>query len=471
MKKTLPFPHAFLITAICFVVAILIQLFILYLLSLPHSKCIEILKTIWVQYLSTVLKIVFALLSIITIYQGYRLGFTDQLTTGDGNWTYRAIYANHGIASLLHLNIVSILMGSSYICIPFILYKWLVKKDCVESLDLALLLLITASLSIYTVIRCDTPTNYYASRYFAPVLIPCTILLTAKLVTKKTEFLIFIGIALLANLPFTIIEQNMIGYGGSKELYQDISNTVGQETIILMDENDTQIHIRVLNELRLLNKNLVFNAKNEDEIRKHYSNKAIYLITSSDSDYECVFRKKYRLYDDIQTISGGYPILQTYTEVTVNIYKIPVENLIYDLGNNESFKFDGFSGSEQTFRRAIESPATLNVCLDGTYDYKMYIYLALPVPLERLPNMNKLHGYVSINDEKKLPFCIIEGRHSEKILTFDIRQEDLHPETSLNTISIYSDLWSPKDYGSQDSRSLGLAIDKIVFEKTKIITR
>ena len=134
--------------------------------------------------------------------------------------------------------------------------------------------------------------------------------------------------------------------------------------------------------------------------------------------------------------------------------------LVYDLGELEFFPFSGFSGNEKTFRWTNESPAELEVfTLEEGYDYRCTIVFGPGAP----ENSQDSTGRIVINgyEEKAIEFEVESSGQAE--FTFDIDQSLLTGET--DTFQIYSPLWSPADHGSSDTRTLGVSIDKIIFEK------
>lgn len=120
-----------------------------------------------------------------TVWAGYELGWTGRLigeSMPAGAWDNRVNYVNRGWPSLAHLNLVSIALGCGVV--PFLAFlglfavprSWRGAELVEGTRDLFLLVGILLNLSIYTFIRYDTPFNYYASRYFLPVLVPFVLL-------------------------------------------------------------------------------------------------------------------------------------------------------------------------------------------------------------------------------------------------------------------------------------------------------
>jgi hypothetical protein len=123
------------------------------------------------------------LVALWTLGSAYRLGWTDRFLRSPnvGAWARRAAYANAGLSSLAHLSIVSILMATALVGLPLVLFLALRQPRALVAAPFRAFLVAGAllSLGIYTFLRVDVPFNYYASRYFLPVLVPTVMLLLA----------------------------------------------------------------------------------------------------------------------------------------------------------------------------------------------------------------------------------------------------------------------------------------------------
>ncbi len=149
------------------------------------------------------------LMAVGTAWSGYRLGWTDLFLhspTNVGAWARRSEYANGGFSSLVHLNIVSIVMATALVGLPIVVFlavrrgRFLVAARFRAFLLVAVLL----SLGIYTFLRGDVPFNYYASRYFLPVLVPSVMLLLAVLPRRLQPTPALAAIAVVAGLVFNL---------------------------------------------------------------------------------------------------------------------------------------------------------------------------------------------------------------------------------------------------------------------------
>ncbi len=149
------------------------------------------------------LKILLGLSLLYTIYDGYVIGFTDKLATGEGSWRFRELYANQGLMSIARLNIVNIAMAVGWILLPLVMIHFLKTKKlnvwqiCFNGIWIY-------ALAIYTFVRMDTPINYSASRYFLIILIPAVILAGAHIIKSRKQLLLAAIAAVIVSIPFNI---------------------------------------------------------------------------------------------------------------------------------------------------------------------------------------------------------------------------------------------------------------------------
>ena len=136
--------------------------------------------------------------------------------------------------------------------------------------------------------------------------------------------------------------------------------------------------------------------------------------------------------------------------------------VVWDFGEDESFSFSGFSGYESTFRWTNSETAVVSdTGLWENTDYTCSVMLGASLPRDCfVDGIYEISILVNGKQDSLKNIQLVPG---ERAFSFDI--DDGFLVVGENTISFSSALWSPANYGSTDTRMLGIAIDKIVFEK------
>jgi hypothetical protein len=129
-----------------------------------------------------------------SVVVSYRLGWTNTYLPEEdrimNSWAARNVYANQGLDSLLHFSPFSIVMGTSLVVLPLVVF-WMLRNHrktadgwAVEDLLKFIILLL---LCIFILVRPDVPNNYYASRYFLFALFPAIYILFGMFVESRSQ--------------------------------------------------------------------------------------------------------------------------------------------------------------------------------------------------------------------------------------------------------------------------------------------
>lgn len=259
-----------------------------------------------------------------TVYEAYCLGFTGKYSRGDGSWWMRSVYAGKGFSSLIHINFVSIIMATSFICIPIIII-WQFLKTEKSILEKIVYLVILYSWAIYTFLQVDTPSNYYASRYYAIILVPAVILFMSLIIKKEKYTLGIIAVTIIINIPFNMHHLQVIAFDGQHNLYKEVTERIAEGSIVFLPEGTSQLNSILTNNLRMMNGNKVYNLENIDEVMSFYDKKDNFYIISEVplefNGWELIFEKDFALYGNISTGGIPYPVkMNSYGMVSCYIY-------------------------------------------------------------------------------------------------------------------------------------------------------
>ena len=181
-----------------------------------------------------------------TAWRGYQLGWTDRfrLRASEGVWSFRSEYAGQGWSSLAHLDIVSMVMACSLVGLPTVLGLAVLRgREVGASPKRAFLLgAVLWTVAVYTFFRVDTPVNYYASRYFVPVLVPTTLLLLGALLghfqPRPGTLAVLALVGLSFNLYFDWGLHRLRSESEKLEFVEEVATRVGDNRVLFVRANE-----------------------------------------------------------------------------------------------------------------------------------------------------------------------------------------------------------------------------------------
>lgn len=448
----------------CVTLGILFQIFFMWKMkqeSFVFNRCIAFL--IDKKYV-IIIRIVFIALGLLILYKGYLLGFTDRFLTGEGNWALRNRYAYQGFRSLSHLDIVSIVMSTSYLCVPIIIEKVFSKKTKFQLYSKIVLISVIYVAAYYTISSCDRPSLYYSARYFAIVMVPMMILLTCSLLEQSRSLIIVGVVCFITALPFNYLHLSESGFAGSFEVVQDLTSVIDKDSIVLINpegQENRQLNLLAVNNLRIINSCKVYNALSCDEVMEKYNDRDdIYIVSSSniqDDRFECILSKQYVLNMDLVSYNGFFPLKEKENSFALIIYKIRLREINITMDEIKGSRLEGFYGLEKTSYDDFyswtngDSYFCLNSLQKKDYDAEIQY---LSIPQGALEDLEQL--VISVDNHIVMTSSLkAEG----DVIHFSIPEEYIGENGECN-IHIRSGTWVPQDCleGSQDSRALGIPV-------------
>lgn len=306
---------------------IFLMMIILQVLLMCMSEERKICLAQWLQKLVPAVIILFEIVIIVgSAVIGYRLGFTNTYEPVGGTWHLRTTYVGKGWEAIRHLNIVNILMCTGIVSVPVLFGYSAFRKEKQDIIENCLYLISLYAILIYTFIQVDTPNNYYASRYFAMIIIPVIALLMGR-ITLKRQMVIALMIGIIGfNSFFDFFFIGRGSFQGQYTLMNDVLKEIPEDAIVLVREEDKSLNQLLVNNLRELNGNKVYNYKNYEEIREAYKPEALYLISSVEQNGESqklVLKKEYEIMGNLGGVDGRYMTedINTYNEM-ICIYEM-----------------------------------------------------------------------------------------------------------------------------------------------------
>jgi hypothetical protein len=221
----------------------------------------------------------------------------------------RSSYGGKGLSALIHLNFTSFMMGLSFVGLPCIIWH-LFRERQLTNTEKLLYFLLEFSLLIYTVVRCDTPSNYYASRYYALFMYPAGILILGLALSKTRWILVLCVIALVCNLPFDMVMKDYKAFMGTNAVLQGAMQTIPSGTPVFL-EPDRNLADTLLFNLKEMNGNKVYNLDNYHEGIQFIQPEELYIVSSSpvpELGETLVHYGKYRMTRDIADFSNASKI-------------------------------------------------------------------------------------------------------------------------------------------------------------------
>lgn len=199
---------------------------------------------------------------------------------------------------------------------------------------------------------------------------------------------------------------------------------------------------------------------------EHYSH--VYYLSSegqlssahplSGSDLEIMYRDRYSL-QNTETREGHFPLDFLARDRELILYK--VRQFIFDYSLNsapQGFAVYGFSGIEYEGRWTCENEAGIDCYLPAD-DLFMTVDVA-SIPLNAL-GLDSYTANVRINGIH-IGDIVVTANGEGGSYQFEIPKKYLFDGANTITINC-KQLWSPSDYGSKDSRKLGVFVKRVVF--------
>ncbi|NEX02306.1 hypothetical protein SAMN04487829_1929 [Pseudobutyrivibrio sp. NOR37] len=207
----------------------------------------------------------------------------DYEIVGDGaSWNLRNSYVGTNNA-FYHLNIVNIARATGIVILVVVVLFPIISNHMTRELGCYYGVFLYF-LFYNCVITIDTPFNYYASRYFYPILLPMVFIIFSVLPLSKNVIIACLICAVIFWWQFL----PAFAQGGPKvgeyEILEDTLAKIPANSIVLMDEDSSDLNTMLTSNLRIINHNLVYNYKDKEEILNYYENQSVYVISSDEKD-------------------------------------------------------------------------------------------------------------------------------------------------------------------------------------------
>lgn len=180
---------------------------------------------------------------------------------------------------------------------------------------------------------------------------------------------------------------------------------------------------------------------------------------------EIVYTSQYTASEDNNIYDMSFlpfPDGLTVTKVTVTCKKLNKPKTDYDfIGSRDDIVVSGVELSEGTFSWTSDTQVEL-LCELEKKDYEMHIVLGGEIPLEAL-HIDSYPVGVYMNDNYVGEVAIDTDNDKRGDYKLRISKDDI--VQGSNRLRLEMDLWSPRDYGAEDERKLGIPLQRIEFKE------
>lgn len=372
------------------------------------------------------------------------------------------------------ITLVSIMMATGIFVLPIVIVSLLTmsKEKMIGTNWFIIFTLFVYTILIYSVfLRFRCPYYYYYGRYLVPYLFVVVVIFCFLWNEKKKYYL-----ALLAFLgAFYFVQPDYVLYTQqddtrmSWEVLENLLNKVeGENNAVIISEDLEGILFLpisstacdVYNEWNDLESEIAF-------MNDKYEN-IYYIGTVSElqnaEDFIPIYKNRNQASEDYMTNSqkiSAYPLQFQDISNTITLYKYQKSQCEYDV-TVENFVGDGFGTVEEGGFAWTNAEQVNVICYLDRDDYGVVLLQGAAIPLGEL-EIEKYKVDVLIND-KYLTTVYIDSENNGENICFDVPKEMLNGRKTK--ISFRSTLWSPSDYGVNDSRKIGFGFSKMKFYKS-----
>lgn len=373
------------------------------------------------------------------------------------------------ISELGNCTLISYINASGWLLVPVIILLLFISKKRLIGINAYVLTTAFVYMVIFysIVLRFNIPYYYYYGRYIVPfvfIIIVAFAFLVSKIEKYQVLLLCFLGGISFVKTDALLVSE-LDDTRMSWEMVESVLEFVDQENTATIVSGDLQ---RTLFLPISSTSSNVYNEWEDIEMQMDFlddSYENIYYITTdtSDMNYSLIYRDENVIYEysqgNLQEFSK-YPQEVGKEKKQVSLYKSHNVDMEYDI-TTEDFEGDGFGPIENAcFAWTNQKNVEIVTYLEKE-DYCGIITQGPGIPFGNL-------GYTDYSidvyfNEEYVDTITIDSSNNGKELYFYIPKELITQKR--NIVRFESELWSPSDYGENDSRKIGFAFSKLNFAK------
>ena len=452
-------------TQLVSIITILLSCLIYFYRSSIYLSLIRIIDC---KYILIALRVIIILLLCYIAYHGYCIAYgiiePHRMST-------QGYFYGKGLFAFKQLTLAAFLFNTGLIVLPIVIFASLFNiKVFFEKKATAIvyILFIYCVLFYSAFMKKEVAHYYYYSRYIVP-FIPLILLCAGIYLKNKNKYIITIIIAISFTALFRYNNTLLNNLDDTKLEWKNLSNIasiVDKKDVLIVDNN---LMATFFLPLRAMTSASVIPKYNDINHLVNNNDKDVYFITKND---ECMLDNKFfetvvklpntESEDRVHNHSNilPFPTEMSIQKTFISLLKYNKPKLIYDFKEENNFKHYGFYNLEKNFKWTKNGESYIVMYLPIN-NYEMIIKQGPGIPIGKL-NIESISARISFNHQLIGQITIDSSKSNQKSILFI--PKNLVNE-GRNILNVKTDVWSPNQYGSSDSRKLGISIRKIILKK------
>lgn len=378
------------------------------------------------------------------------------------------------LTGLKNISIVSYVYLTGGIILPVVFWKLLTKTKTVllENRNAAVLFMFLYNvLFTSTFLRKEMFHYYYYSRYLAPFLLIVVLIfgLYAQKFAKKALIVILVTVSLYNGYYGYVMIENDDDSRITYSMIEEIAGELDENSAVIMTNSSlSRLLTWPLKSMADANIYPVFDgslAATVEFLEDKYQD--VYVLASDEFELQgieanVVYVNGYQTSQDLNEYRNKLiPLPQAFTKENIDVImaKAITPQTLYSMSDDDVGTI-GFGSLEGTFRWTVASEAYVNLYLEKG-DYDLVVNQLPVIPFENLTRQSVNIDFY-MNDVFAGSYQVSDANNEQPIVVGI--SSDLVADKE-NVLKMVIETWSPEEFGVNDTRDLGIAVESIQFVK------
>lgn len=378
------------------------------------------------------------------------------------------------LAGLKNISIVSYAYLTGGIILPVVFWKVLTKTKTVllENKNAAVLFMFLYNvLFTSTFLRKEMFHYYYYSRYLAPFLLIVVLVfgLYAQKFARKALVVILVVVSVYYGYYGYVMIENDDDSRITYSMIEEIAGEIDENSAVIMANSSlSRLLTWPIKSMAAANIYPVFDESlgaTVEFLEDRYQD--VYVLASDEFELQgieanIIYVNGYQTSQDL----NGYrnkliPLPQAFTKENIDVIlaKAITPQTLYSMSDDDVGTI-GFGSLEGTFRWTVASEAYVNLYLEKG-DYDLVVNQLPVIPFENLTRQSVNIDFY-INDVFAGSYQVSDANNEQPIVVGI--SSDLVADKE-NVLKMVIETWSPEEFGVNDTRDLGIAVESIQFVK------